>query len=382
MSAREQMKVTREQVLAYRFAAQGLAREARSADALAVLDIGVQDASPELARLAFDARLADTPPAELFGPGQPLALVWSLRGAPHVHRRADLTSLAGALYPLSEADAAARLNETGPSVARQGIPALEQFALAAVALRDAVPQPTAKGAASTAATKAIPAVLRRQCRACKTAHISDSAMRTPSLAAGLELQPGTSPPVLQRQPRARLRRANDPDALRTLLRAYLRLLGPATIGDAAGYVDARRADVAELWSAADVDDSMIEVSVDGRAAVLPAEAADLLADPPEPDRVRLLGGLDPFMQARDRDVLVPDKAAHKVLWPVLGRPGVLLVDGEVAGIWRPKASGTSLTLAVEAFGSLSGPVWTAVEVEAERVAAVRGRSKVTVTRRG
>jgi len=67
--------VSREQVIAYRVAAQGLHREARSVAKLAVLDIGVQDASPELARLSFDARLAAAVPPDGIGPGEPLALV-------------------------------------------------------------------------------------------------------------------------------------------------------------------------------------------------------------------------------------------------------------------------------------------------------------------
>jgi len=261
---RTQVDVTRAQVIAYRVAAQGLHRSAACVDELAVLDLGVQDASPELARLSFAARLsAARVPVDVAGPDRPLALVWSLRGAPHVHRRADLPRLAGALHPLSEADAAGRLNETGPSVARAGIAALQQYAIAVREMRSAVRAPMAKGAASTAVTTRIPAVMRRDCRACKTRHISDSAMRTASLAAGLELQPGTAPPVLQRWRGVRVPSlsATEVPALQELIRAYLRLLGPATQGDVAGYLDSRRADIAAVWP-----DGLVEVSVDGRAA--------------------------------------------------------------------------------------------------------------------
>ena len=87
--------------------------------------------------------------------------------------------------------------------------------------------PTAKGAVSTAVSKAIPAAMLRNCRACGTSHISDSAMRASFLAAGLELQPDTSPPVLQRRKGARLASKPDPKALTELVRAYLTLLGPA-----------------------------------------------------------------------------------------------------------------------------------------------------------
>jgi hypothetical protein len=367
---------SREQVIAYRVAAQGLHREGRSVGKLAVLDIGVQDAAPELARLSFDARLAKPVPAGGIGPGEPLALVWSLRGAPYVHRRKDLDAVAGALYPLSEADATGRLNETGPSVARAGIEALAQFDAAVDAMRTVVKKPMGKGAASTAVTKRIPDVMGRNCRACKAVHISDSAMRPAALAAGLELQPGTAPPVLQPRLGAWVADRVDVPALQRLIVAYLSLLGPATQADVAGYLDARRADVAEVWPA----DDLVEVTVDGRTAWLPENKLKAVTSAPAPELVRLLGGFDPYLQARDRALIVPDKALYKALWPVLGRPGALFVDGEVAGTWRPKRAGKKLTLTVEAFAPLPPPVWAAVEAEAERVAASRGATDVAVAR--
>ncbi|HLY33293.1 MAG TPA: crosslink repair DNA glycosylase YcaQ family protein [Jatrophihabitantaceae bacterium] len=369
------MQVTREQVIAYRIGAQQLDRSARSANALAVLDIGVQDFAVHPALLSFDARLAAPPKPSGIGPGTSIALTWSLRGAPHLHRRRDLDALAGALWPLSEQDAAGRLNETGPSVARAGISALDQWLTALDAMRAVVSTPTAKGAASTEVTRRIPKAMRHNCRACKTAHISDSAMRTVALAAGLEIEPNTYPPVLLPRPKARPVDAPDVRALRRLVIAYLTLLGPAAPADVAGYFEVRAADLKQAWP-----DDLTEVHVDGKKAWLPAAAADQLARARPKDVVRLLGPFDPYLQARDRDVIVPDKAAHKTLWPVLGRPGVLFVDGEVVGAWRPKASGTKLTLTVEAFAPLPESAWRRVDTEAGRVAAVRGATDVTVVR--
>jgi hypothetical protein len=65
---------------------------------------------------------------------------------------------------------------------------------------------------------------------------------------------------------------------------------------------------------------------------------------------------------------------------VLGRPGALFVDGDVVGTWRPKTSGSKLTLTVEAFVPLPASTWTAIEDEADRVAAVRGAKTVTLAR--
>ena len=118
--------------------------------------------------------------------------------------------------------------------------------------------------------------------------------------------------------------------------------------------------------------------MDGRAAYLPAEQLDALRTAPDPEVVRLLGPFDPYLQARDRNLIVPDKSRHKKLWPVLGRPGVLLVDGEIAGTWRTKSAAKKLTITVEPFGPLRKSAWPDVDAEAERVASVRGAQDVSV----
>jgi hypothetical protein len=234
-------------------------------------------------------------------------------------------------------------------------------------MRKVVSRPTAKGAASTAVTRAIPKPMWRDCRACKASHISDSAMRTSSLPAGLELQPGTSPPVLQRVKGSKLVTKPQPVGLTRLARAYLRLLGPATAVQVADYLDVRRPDLEPYWP-----DDLIEVQIGRATAFLPAECRQAFEQAPDPEPVRLLSGFDPYLQARDRDLIVPDKAVQKALWPVLGRPGAVFADGEVVGTWRPKASGGKLTITVEEFAPLAPTVRDQLGAEGERVAAVRG----------
>jgi hypothetical protein len=69
---------------------------------------------------------------------------------------------------------------------------------------------------------------------------------------------------------------------------------------------------------------------------------------------------------------VPDKSKHKVLWPVIGRPGAVLSGTEIRGTWRPKTAGEKFTLRVDLWTTLSKPNRTLLEVEAERLAAHRG----------
>lgn len=390
------MQLTREQVIAHRIATQGLLRDGTSADDLAVLDFGVQDTSGS-AMLALDARLAETLPDM----PESLALAWTLRGAPHLHRRSDLDRLAGALWPLSDADALTRLDSSA-SMRKAGVGGLDGFVAGVEALRTIVTAPMGKGAASTALTAATPDALHRYCRACQATHVFEMVLRMPTLPAGIELEPGTAPPVLVPRPNAATRSGTgaatrsgtrpgaasdqdgggpdaamvsgpDPDAVQQLIRAYLTLLGPAGEADVAGYLGARRADLVKLWP-----DDLVQVSVEGGTRWLPAGVT--LPRRARPPRItRLLGPFDPYLQARDRDLIVPDKAMHKALWPILGRPGVLFVDGEVVGTWRPRSAKARLEVAVEQFAPLPPPVRRDVEQEAERVAAVRGASDVHVT---
>ena len=56
---------------------------------------------------------------------------------------------------------------------------------------------------------------------------------------------------------------------------------------------------------------------------------------------------------------------------MLGHPGAVLVDGEVVGAWRTKASGQKLTVTVEPFEPIAPARRREAEVEAERIAACR-----------
>ena len=362
------LSLDRQQVIGYRVAAQGLLRDGSSVAKLAVLDFGVQDTSGS-ARLSLDARLARPTPVP-----SSVALAWTLRGAPHLHRRRDLDRLAGALWPLSDADALSRVDASG-RMRKAGISGLDGFNLALDALRTIVTAPTGKGAASTALTAATPDGMHRYCRACQATHVFEMVLRMPTLQAGIELEPGTAPPVLVPRSGAASPHGPDVTALQGLIRSYLTLLGPGTDADVADYLGARRADLVEVWP-----DDLVEVSVEGRQGWLPAEAvAAARRRRRAPRLTRLLGGFDPYLQARDRDLIVPDRAVQKTLWPILGRPGVLFVDGEVVGTWRPRSAKARLDITVDAFAPLPPSVRDEVEAEAARVAAVRGAADVAVT---
>jgi hypothetical protein len=364
--------VAREQVLAHRVATQGLHRDGRVD---AVVTLGLQDTGPS-ATVALAAR---TPPG---GETSPAALglvdAWTHRGAPHHHRPADLPRIAAASRPLSDADAAARLSWSGPEQRRVGIPAAEAIDRAAAALAEVVTEPMTKGAASTEVTRRLPESLLRDCRGCACVHVNEQLMRLSALPAGITLDP-TAPTLLLLPPPPGWEPPQEPDPVRAaeIVLAYLRVLGPATRAHAAGFVLSSPGTFAAAWEAA--LPHLAEVMLDGAPAWLPADDVDALLDPPEPDVVRLLPPSDPLLQGRDRELLVPDPAARKELYRILGNPGAVLADGEIVGTWRPKASGKKLAITVAPFGPLPSGVRSAVEVEAERVAEARGMRPGGVT---
>jgi hypothetical protein len=349
--------VTRRQVLGLRLRAQQLGRESGTVADTAVLDIGVQDTGTDGALWALAIRGVAKPEAD------DLATVWTIRGAPHVYRRADLPGVAAATAPFSDADAGKRIYDASRPLKAAGIPNLVALDAVAGAMRSIVTAPMVKGEMSTRLTAVLDEPYRRFCRPCDAVHLYEMPFRLAALRAGLELQAGTSPPVLQPVPG--LRPAADVPARLDVVRAYLRLLGPATPQHVAGYLDAPVKDVKDHWP-----DDATEVSLDGERRWLLAEDADRLDDP-APEVTRLLAPFDLYLQARDRTTLVPDPAHAKDLWRTLGRPGGVLSGGEIVGTWRARKAGNAVTVSAELWSPVDR---RAIAEQAERLAAFRGLS--------
>jgi Winged helix DNA-binding domain len=352
--------------MAYRVAALGLAArvDARPAD-LAVLDLGVQEYTPGSVQVALAARTT----ADLAD--DRLLTVWAARGAPHLHRRSGLPALARALWPVSDADASARIASTQiPEGTRLGVAA---FTATAAAFRAVVTRSMPRGEVSTQVSARVPRSLTYDCRTCRARHIAGTVFQHAGLAGGVQVE--------SRGSGAALGPIGDwpgvptqNDGVGAVLTTYLRLLGPATPADAAKYLGSVATEIRAVWP-----DGLAEVDVDGRRAWLPETCAGTLAAAEPVPGVRLIPAMDPLLQARDRDLLVPDRTLQKAVWRVLGNPGVLLVDGDVAGVWRARMAGSRVDLTVTPFGTLPARTRRGVEDEAGVVARARGAARATVT---
>lgn len=369
--------VTRERVLRRRLRVQQLDRPtdpARAVTDAAVLDLGVQDTGPDGALWALAVR--GVPVRAHAWPQDDLVLVWSLRGAPHAYRRADLRGVHAALRPFSDADAGSRIYDAAKPLRTAGIRPVDALAQTARTMRGVVTEPLTKGTVSTRLTPLVPEPYVRWCRPCGVTHLWEMTFRLAALHGGLELEPDTSPPVLRRipgWPSSRVgsveRRRATRDEPFDVVRLLLHLLGPLDVKQAAAFLDAPVADVRDRWP-----DDVVPVDVDGAVRdVLAADVDALLtAEPGVEPVVRLLGPYDLFLQGRDRETLVPDAARRRALWPVIGRPGAVTVDGDVVGTWRPRARGRRLALELDPWVPWSRAVARAVDDEHARLAKFRG----------
>jgi hypothetical protein len=361
---------SRAEVLAFRVRAQQLDRAGGSLAQTAALDLGVQDTGPDGGLWALANRGVE-PPLD----ADALVSVWTLRGAPHLYRRADLNGVAAAVEPFSEADASKRIFDAARPLKAAGVSTLEALDVVAAAMRSLVEAPTVKGDVSGALSSVLGPPYVRWCQPCGATHVYEMPFRLAALRAGVELQPGTSPPVLQRIPGFSVRSRGAGAAERTqpvqvpsrfdVIRCYLRLLGPATPKYVAEFLDAPIKDVKARWPS-----DAIEVTVEDETRWLVAEDVTALGTAPA-EVTRLLGPYDLFLQARDRKLLVDEPGQAKQLWPVLGRPGAVLLSGGIAGAWRARKTGPRLRVTVELWKAVTARERAAVVHEAERLAGYR-----------
>ena len=363
-------RLTRDQVLAFRAAAQSLDRRRPATHLLDVVGAcGIQDTPPGNADVSLAARLdMDGPVIAESVASKELVLSWSLRGAPHVFPPNDF-----AVFTLG-----ARPTD-GTLEALWGQPehSLVEVERAMVAVIGS--EARAKGDVSAAVTASLPAELAPWCPGCKVNHPSESVFRAAPLLGRIVLT--STAPVLLARAKTWLGAdaQGDVNALRTeLLTRYLHCYAPTTPGHFAEWAGITTADAKERWGM--VADSLVPVQGEGKGFML-AEDLEALDQPPAPTGVRLLPAKDAFLQARDREILLPDPAHRKAVFRTLGGPGVVLHEALPVATWRGAAKRRRYEVVVAPLGTLSTPMWGEIGAEAERVAHVRGREGAAVGQR-
>ena len=349
------MKAGAAQARAFRLAGHHL--HERTRDIAAAAATGLQDTPPGAALLALAAR-ADATPSAL----DELVIVQSIRGAPLAVAPADVAVFTAGLEPPDEAAARTLIGSAAKTLG--DMPALEALDRMSDAVAGSLADgPLERDAFHQALRERLPDELLWWCRGCGSHHAHPSLWRATGVRGVLAIAGREGRTAIFAAPPP-APRVEDPGA--ELARRYLRAYGPTRPALLAAWAGIHGSHAKALWARAG---ELAEVDLEGSRAWILAEDASALADPPAARGVRLLPNLDPLHAAKDRELLVPDAALRKRIWKVLGGPGAVLVDGALAGLWRPARKGRRLIVRVEPLGDLPRD---ALAVEAERVAPFRG----------
>ena len=342
-----------DQALAFRVAAHHLDRRVGADEAGAA--IGLQEYPPGWGALAaLHARSTDPLPPDT-------VTVNAFRGSPYVVPAADARIFTAALVPSDEAGLKSLVGAApAKEVSEEGFEVGEALGLVAAAARDGLAAgPLDRDAFHQAMRERLPAGLLPWCRGCQSHHVRPGFWR----ALGpleITVMPEKATWALAEPPSMAL-----DEARRELVRRFLRVYGPATHTQLASWAQTAPSHAKQLFEG--VRGELAAASVEGRRGFVLASDLDRLTSPPVASGVRLLGGHDPYVAQPDRATLVgADGPLKKMLFPSVGRPGVVLADGVLAGLWRGRKKGDVLEVEVEWLGE-------AVDVleEASAIASLR-----------
>jgi hypothetical protein len=159
-----------------------------------------------------------------------------------------------------------------------------------------------------------------------------------------------------------LRPVDPENALASLVARYIAAYAPAGPADFATWSGLPIGDIRHAWEGATA--GMDELIVQGREAWAPQGLVEALRDLPDaPSPVSLLPPFDAYLLGhRDRTLILAPEHADRILKGGI-ISGSLLVDGEVAGAWRPNRTGKRVRVAIDPFGSLSPALQVRVAAE-------------------
>jgi uncharacterized protein YcaQ len=154
------------------------------------------------------------------------------------------------------------------------------------------------------------------------------------------------------------------EAMAAVTRRYLAANGPATRDDYARWWAMSPAEAARRIKA--LGDEVTEVEVDGTPMWMLAADVEGAVRAELPGAVRLLPAFDQYVVAstKQADHLLPGPFRDRVYRSQGWLSPVLLIDGQMAAVWKHERKGNRLTVTIEPFAKVGRGAKKAVEEEA------------------
>lgn len=351
---------------------------------------GVQNTPNGSAELSLSARVEGVRPEEVTRALENRALVqaWSLRASPHIFPADEHGTFTLSLLPQDERSLLYFIRGAGEPLSRAGMSAGELMEMIAPVISEVLDgRGLTKDELGREVADRLAATLPPERRTVwngpdRFGRLGETLVRYGMYLASLGRTvchgplAGTSYLLVRPDQWLPAIRPVDPRSERTaLVRKYLHCYGPSTIKGLADWAGVSEQQASSMWFL--VSDEMEEL--DGTGTWMLREDMDALDRPPAPEGTRLLPPHDPYLQMRDRELLVPDRGLHRLVWRAAGNPGAVLHRGDIIGTWRPRKKGRVLSLEVTPFDALGPSEKDGIDEEAETMSRLRQAEKRTVT---
>jgi hypothetical protein len=348
--------------------------------------LGVQDTAPGTAALALALR---RPGADLTMMGEAVAAgslvpVWGPRLASHLIPAGEATMLTQSLLASDDKSLATQI----PALA--GLALRQKISLSALIdessqrvheiLKD---EPLTKSEIGERLNGHLPEGVSRWCDRCGREHPPEAFIRLLLWTGRARLEPDerTRKEVIAPQSLWRPREPEPAAGVAAqsakLLRTFLHLYGPANATLLSGWAGIGIRHAQELWNS--VQNELVDVNVNGEKLGLLPEDRDQFESTDIPAGIILLPAYDPFLQARDREVITADPVQQKQIWRFNVNPGVILENGELIGLWRPRRDAKRLKIEVNPYRTLTSGTQAAIEERAADLAGALGKTDVQLT---
>jgi DNA glycosylase AlkZ-like len=157
-------------------------------------------------------------------------------------------------------------------------------------------------------------------------------------------------------------------AMSEVVRRWLSVYGPGSHEELGRWWGVAPGRVRKLLG--ELGDELVEVSVDGRRGFALAEDASALTAPEVERRTRLLPGFDPYVVGFfPREGLVEPDFLARVSRTAGWISPVVVVDGEIVGVWKHTLRKGTMEVTVEPFAKLPAARVRELRADAERLVA-------------
>lgn len=155
-----------------------------------------------------------------------------------------------------------------------------------------------------------------------------------------------------------------------LARRFLHAYGPATPRAFADWLGSTPAQAKRLWQ--QIEEELEPVTAAGKKAFILQSDQESFRCADTEEALLLLGPHDPYLDIRDRAILLEDTAAQRQVWRTVGNPGVILKSGKIIGIWKTRIQREKLSVSTTLWEPLSAPEQRELEKQLEGYAIFRG----------